>query len=155
MLKNVESFNLLLSSTKGREKFTKCLQSMTKMTIQIYMNTSNISKDSNQIIKKLTYFDKGLSSTRKILRFFNFLIGFSNNLFFNILAGFIDFYKKNEKLLDDYIEVLSKICFSCYFLLDNISWFAKINVLSDKTTPDGILSRLFNNNLIENYGDYR
>jgi hypothetical protein len=86
-----------------------------------------------------------MGTARKVMRFFNFIGGY---------LSFLKFLQQKSKPVDQILDTTSKLFYSNYFLLDNISWFAKTNLLStvplDKAEEFSI-ARVFNNNHAAEY----
>eukprot|EP01080_Neovahlkampfia_damariscottae_P006433 gene6433-10441_t len=125
----IDRFNKLLSSTKGRDKFSKLMQYGSKILQQHYVNQIEYASDDSKqdyvsLLQKATAFDGGIATARKVMRFFNFLIGY---------IAFFKFLGSKKQNLDSIIDMTSKLGYSNYFLLDSFGWFAKLKIFT--TTP--------------------
>lgn len=145
----LERFNKLLSSTKGRDKVTKLLQSFSKLSSHYFQSLVDSTTDSqlkNEYIISVTKansFDGGIASARKVTRFFNFINGY---------ISLVKFLAQKNPTWEGYVGVLSQLCYSQYFTYDSLSWFAKLKILSNEKPNGGMsLSNYFNNSLAEDY----
>ena len=113
-----------------------------------YSTDETSISDYKSLLEKATSFDGGMATARKVMRFFNFLIGY---------VAFFKFLKSKKQNLDDIIDMTSKIGYSNYFLLDSFNWFAKLKIFT--TTPlekvDSVsFYGICNSNHAATYGTY-
>jgi hypothetical protein len=136
----LERFNKLLASTKGRDRVTKLLQSGSKMYAHS-LESSLVSlpeptrAETALLLSKCTAFDGSLTSARKVFRLGTFLSG---------IVAIYNIFKKDLQM-EQYLDLTSKLGIASYQFLDGLNWMAKIKILSN---TDSLLS----NGREEQYG---
>lgn len=126
----MQRLSKIMSSSKGRDKICGIIQYLAKM-IALTAMYSNIKEVQFAFLKKEMKFHltayrtyKSLSQARKIFRFLKFLEVIEDILIISHQCA-------DKRTLKLHLQLFAKISSFFYYLLDNIVWLIKSQILND------------------------
>ena len=124
--KNTSSFNNLLNSSKGRDKFCQLIQ----YAANLYVTCMRCSQDFGDLVKqrkvasvnRMKNLESQISNGRKIFRLL---------LFLNEIQEFDNIIKNSKLQLPlKILKLASTVCSFNYYLMDNLVWFSKMDFIA-------------------------